>query len=281
VTAASRWALRVYPPWFRSRYGAELAALADDVGSSWRHTAGLYFGAARAWLRPTFNGPDATRLRLQASVTTVWMAWCGAFLIAPAMTKALVDPPGPHVDTAVRRLLDAATLVLAAGWVIALAGVALIGWRALVPALRARQWAVLLPLLPAIGFGIIDAGGLVALALAARWSSSGPTPEMIAAASIWLASTLAFLAALGIGPNVMIRRLHPDAAALRTPTLLAAMLALCLASLTGLCAMAALIAGNASLVGSFAPVAAVMVVAVVASATALVSSARGVLALHQ
>jgi hypothetical protein len=74
VTPAVRWALRAYPPSFRDRYGDELAALVDDLAPSWRHTADLYAGAARAWLRPRFTGPEPERRRLQASVTTVWVA---------------------------------------------------------------------------------------------------------------------------------------------------------------------------------------------------------------
>jgi hypothetical protein len=284
MTWASRWALRAYPPWFRSRYGAELAALSDDVGASWRHTAGLYAGAARAWLRPAFTGADATRGRLQASVSSVWVAWCAGMLLVPAIDKALLDPPGPHVDLTVHRLLDAAGVVLVAGWVVALAAAALLAWRALVPALRegrrGDRWAVVRPLLPAVGCGIVAAAALLVLASVSRSGPDRPTTAAVVAGSVFLVGTLAVLVTSGIGPVVTLRRLHPDTTALRTPTQLAAMLALCLAASTVMCVAAVAIAGDAALVGSFAPVAAILVVGALASSTAAVSSVRGVVALH-
>jgi hypothetical protein len=278
MTPAVRWALRSYPPSFRDRYGAELAALVEDVPPTWRHTAGLYAGATRAWLRPAFAGADPTRARLQASVTTVWVAWCAGFLLVPAIDKALLDPPGPGVDATVRRLLDAATVALVAGWVVALAGASLLAWRALAPALRARRWSVLRPLLPAVVLGVVEAVGLVALAAAARPDS--PRPTVIVLGTAWVVGLLAFLVGGGVGPGVTIRRLRPETAALRLPALLSGALALCLTALTATSTAAVLVAGDASLVGSFAPVALAVAVAAVASSAALVSSARGVLALH-
>lgn len=280
MTPSSRWALRAYPPSFRERYGDELEALIDDVTPSWRHTAGLYVGAGQAWLRPAFTGPDSTRRRLQASVSTVWVAWCAGFLLAPAIDKALLDPPGPGVDATVRRLLDVSAGAFVAGWVVVLAGTALIVGRSLVPALRARQWSVLRPLAPAVVLGFVEAAGLVALALAAPSGGTVRSPATLAVGTAWLVGLLAFLVSSGFGPGLTIRRLHPDAPVLRVPTLLAAVLSLCLAAMTASCAAAVLVAGRATLVGLFAPVAAVVAVGVVASSTALVSSARGVLALR-
>jgi hypothetical protein len=280
MTLVARWALRAYPPSFRDRYGEEMAALAEDLVPSRRHTVDLCLGAARAWLRPAFTGPDSSRRRLQASVTTVWVAWCAAFLLVPAIDKALLDPPGSGVDATVRRLLDVSTFVLAVGWVVALAATAVIGWKALVPVLRARHWAVLRPLVPALVLGGVEATGLVMLAWAVRSDVSRPSPAGIALGSVWVVGLLAFLLSSGIGPAVTLRRLHPSVAVLRIPTLLAAVLSLCLAAMTATCAAAILIARDASLIGMFAPVAAVVAVGVIASSTALVSSARGVLALR-
>jgi hypothetical protein len=280
MTPVARWALRAYPPSFRDRYGDELAAMAEDLAPSWRHTGNLYLGAARAWLRPAFTGPDSSRCRLQASVTTVWVAWCAGFLLAPTINKALLDPPGPEVDATVRRLVDLSAVILAVGWVVALAAMVAIGSQALGPALRARHWAVLRPLAPALVLGAIEAAGLLTLAWAASSDVSRPSPATIALATVWVVGLLAFLVSTGFGPAVAIRRLHPDGVVLRVPTLLAAVLSLCLAAMTATCAAAVLIAGDASLIGTFAPVAAAVAVGVVASSTALVSSARGVLALR-
>jgi len=279
MTPAAHWALRAYPPSFRDRYGDELAALTEDVPPSWRHTISLYSGAARAWLRPAFTGPESTRTRLQASVSTVWVAWCAGFLLTPATVKALLDPPGAGVDATVRRLVALSIVAFAAGLAVVLVGATLLVWQALVPALRARRWSVLRPLLPAVALAVIEFAGLVALVSVSHdvWR---PAPIAVAFGSAWLVGLLALLVATGFGPSVTIRRLHPEAAVLRAPTMLAALLALCLAVLTASSAAAVLIAGDARLISSFAPVAAVVAVGVIASSTALVSSARGVLALR-
>jgi hypothetical protein len=281
VTRTARWALAAYPPSFRDRYGPELEALVEDVGPSWRHTAGLYAGAARAWLRPAFTGPEPARRRLQATVATVWVAWCAGFLLVPAIDKALLDPPGAGVDATVRRLLDASAALLVVGWGLALLGVTLLVARTLLPALRARRWSVLRPLLPAVALGIVVTAGLLALALGARSGGSLQSPAAVALGTAWLAALLGFLASSGFGPAVTIGRLRPDAAVLRLPTMLAAALSLCLAAMTLSCAAAVLVAGGPTLFGMFAPVAAVLAVATVASSTAVVSSARGVLALRR
>ena len=135
--------------------------------------------------------------------------------------------------------------------------------------------------MPALLLGTIEAAGLVALASAARSDTPRPTRLVVALGSGWLLGLLALLASSGIGPAVTVRRLRPDAAILRVPTLLAAGVALCLATMTATSAAAVLLSGSdASLLGAFAPVAAVVAVGVLASLTALVSSARGVRALR-
>jgi hypothetical protein len=279
VTAAARWALRSYPPSFRDRYGDELAALTDDVTPSWRNTVSLFAGAARAWLLPAFTGEGSTRRRLQASVTTVWVAWCAGFLLAPAIDKALLDPPAPGADVAVRRLLDVAAISFVAGWVVVLAAALFVG-RALLPAMRERRWSVLRPLLAASVLGPLEAVGLVALAVGARSDASSPAPALAALGVLWLVGLLAFLACAGFGPGIALRRLRPAESVLRVPALLAGGLSLCLAAMTASCAAAVLLAGDARLVGALAPVVVIVVVAAVASWTAVVSSARGVLALR-
>ena len=280
MTRVARWALRAYPPSFRERYGDELAALTEDLALSRRHTADLWLGAARAWLRPAFTGPDSSRRRLQASVATVWVAWCAAVLLVPAIDKALLDPPGRGADAIVRRLLDVSAVALAVGSAVALAAAALITCRALVPALRAGQWRVVRPLAPALLLGGAETVGLFALAWAVRSDDHGPSPVAVALGSAWLAGLLAFLVSSGVGPALALRRLDPSGAVLRTPVVLAAALSLCLAAMTATCAAAVLRAGDARLIGTAAPVAAVVAVGVIASSTALVSSARGVLALR-
>ena len=39
-----RWATRLYPRWWRKRYGAELDALLDDIDLRWRVTSAASCG---------------------------------------------------------------------------------------------------------------------------------------------------------------------------------------------------------------------------------------------
>jgi hypothetical protein len=96
----------------------------EDTGTSTRTTVDLAMGAAKAWLRPSFTGPDAGRRRLQASLATTWTAWCAGFLVAPAVNRALLDPPAPGVTGGVRALLGTAFVLFFVGWALALAGAA-------------------------------------------------------------------------------------------------------------------------------------------------------------
>ena len=88
--------IRSYPPSFQHRYGEELNALVDDLGTlGWRDGLNLLRGAPVAWLRPTFLG-DASqrrRQRLQATITTAFVAWAATFLAAAGFAKAVDDPP--------------------------------------------------------------------------------------------------------------------------------------------------------------------------------------------
>ena len=136
MTAGRGLALGAYPPWFRERYGDELAALAEDHGPSARATADLALGAVRAWVRPSFAGTpgDVRRLRLLASLSTVWVSWCVVAVGTMATLRLLEDPPAPgldvrtsgwvlmgHISTAATAL--AAVLITAAG--------SPLGWRAM------------------------------------------------------------------------------------------------------------------------------------------------------
>ena len=281
MSTLARWALRAYPPSFRERYGDELAAVADEVTPSWRITADLYAGAARAWVRPAFPGSAPTRRRLQASVTTVWVAWCAGFLLVPAMSKALLDPPGSNVDATVRWLLAAAEVLFVGGWVAALGGVAVVVSRALVPRVRGAEWAVLRPLVPAVVIAVAEATGVGFLAVAARSGAPRATTAEIALAIACAAGLALLVLSVAVGPVVTLSRLSPDLTVLRAPTRLAALLSLCLIAMTLASAAAALRSGDARLVGSVVPVFALLVVAGAAGCTAVVSAGRGVLALRR
>jgi hypothetical protein len=276
--------LRAYPPSFRARYGSEMAALIEDLPDGRRTNADLLRGAARAWLRPSFTGPTAMRQRLQATAATTWVAWCTAFCVVPAMTKALLDPPPPGPDGAVQALMNVAAGLIVAGWVLVLAGAFAIVVKALIPALRSPQRRLLLPLLPALWLGLIDGGALAAWIRTSHGNAQRLVhPAHAGALVAILLGFLAFLIALAVGPAATLPRLKTSEAHLRIAAVLAVPVSLLLAAATACCVVAALASAAPGAVmfgnGTVAPL--VLAVAGVASLVALVSSTRGIRALRR
>ena len=195
-----RWALRCYPPAFRERYGAELEQLVADAGAS---NPNLLWGAAQAWMHPVFAGElaERRRRRLQATVGTVWVAWCAAFFVTPALNRLLLDPPPPDQSGTVPMLLRAAEII----WLI---GCGFAAWAALVmtirtalPTLRSGRRAALRPLLAAGAAVLAEAAGLALLAVLRGPVTGGSLP--IAFAVLGLVWTL------GLGPTVLLVALGP------------------------------------------------------------------------
>ena len=280
MSRLARLALRAYPPSFRARYGDELAVLVSDLPASAGTAPDLLLGAARVWLRPRFAGADAARLRLQATAATTWVAWCAGFLIAPAVNRALMDPPVAGASPAVRTLLDVAQVLCFLGWALVLLGAVPLVVGAVVPALRSREWAGLRPLLPAAVLGVLEAAGLVAFLLLRGGGSSTPSAPVLVVGGLWLIGFVLFVCCLGVGPAVALDRLNVRTGLLRMPAVLALPVASTLAALTGCSLAAVTIAGGGSIVGSIGPVVAALTVACVASSVGLVSSVRGIRALR-
>ena len=274
MTRLSRLVLRAYPPSFRARYGAELSALVEDLPASGPMTADLVLGMIRAWVRPAFGGPDGRRHRLQASVATAWVAWCAGFMTVPAMAKALLDQPSVGPTIAVRLLVHAAEVLLLAGWVVALLGVLTMIPRVIAPALRARPWALLRPLLPALVLGMAVLLGLLVFVL----GHAAGEPGMPALFFIWLGGVTAFLCCLGIGPAVSLGRSAPAAAELKLPAWFAAVMTWALALMTACCLAAILLAGQVALLNSPVPVIIVLAIGALASLVGVTSSGRGLAA---
>ncbi len=276
-------ALRAYPPSFRGRYGAELAALVADLPHSGRTTADLFAGAARAWLRPSFAGPTAVRQRLAASAATTWVAWCAAFCVVPAMTKALLDPPPAGPDGGARALMNVAMVFVVVGWGLVLAGAMAIVVKALIPALRSPQRRKLLPLLPALWLGLLDGAALAAWIRTSHGQAQRLVhPAHAGALVVILIGFLAFLVALAVGPAATLPRLNTSLAHLKIAALFAIPVALLLTAATACCAGAALAsaAPGAVMFGSGLVPPLVLAVAGLASLAALVSSARGLRAVR-
>ncbi|MGI8879155.1 MAG: hypothetical protein ACR2KJ_01310 [Jatrophihabitans sp.] len=270
-------ALRAYPPSFRARYGQELAALVDDLPASSRTTADLILGAIRAWIRSPF---PSTQRRLQATVATTWVAWCAGFLVAPAINRALLDPPSAGASGTVRTLLNAASVSFFVGWALVLLGAGPVVLGALIPAVRAHAWAAVRPLLPTVTLGLLEAIGLLWLGSTSAARTAHLSGWLVVETVLWLIGFAVFVCSLGVGPALSVTRLEPRAQVLRIPTLLTVLVALTLTALTGCSLAAAVIAGDATLVSSTVPVAVALSVGCLASLTAVVTSGRGVHALR-
>ncbi|RQW94516.1 hypothetical protein, partial [Micromonospora globispora] len=153
--------LACYPPSFRERYGAELAALVEDAGAGPRVCWNVAVGAAAAWLRPAFTGEPSgrVRLRVQAGLSATWVAWCVGMLTVPVVARALLDPPVPSATGTVRALVWGAWMVMLAGGAVVAGCALLLARRVLVPVLRSGRRRVWRPLLPAVVLLVLDLAG--------------------------------------------------------------------------------------------------------------------------
>lgn len=264
--------LACYPPSFRERYGAELAALVEDTGAGPAVCWDLAVGAAAAWARPAFTGEPGERVRrrVQAGLSTVWVAWCAGMLAVPVVARALLDPPGPGTTGTVRTLVRAAWLALLAGGVLAATCALLLTARVLVPALRSGRPRVWRPLLPAAGLLVLESAGAGGLWLSQR---GHPSPSFLVAALGWLAGLGALAAAAAAGPPVTLRRAAPPMRVMRLPALLAIGVTAALTALAAVQVAAVLLAGRDPMALGGAALAAL------AAGTALVSTRRTVPAL--
>ncbi|MFI6600882.1 hypothetical protein ACIBHX_31945 [Nonomuraea sp. NPDC050536] len=219
---AARIALACYPPWFRERYGQELAALVEDTGGGPGVVVDLALGATRAWLRPALAGdPDArVRRRLQATLATTWVAWCAGVSSVPVMDRLLLDPPSPGTSHAVRTLVSAAWWLVVAGCAVATAAALLLTLRVLVPA---RDRRLVVPLLPGGLMVGVEVAGALLLAQPHELSAG-----FLAGVLVWVLGLGVTVLAIAAGPVVTLRRARPSAAVMRRPVLLAAAVAVLL-----------------------------------------------------
>jgi hypothetical protein len=274
--ALTRAALALYPPAWRARYGAELAALMEDSGGGLAAALGVALRAIPAWLWPPrhLHDPDS---RMRASLGTVMAA--GAMLTGVALVFAQLTqlqglrPPGHPMVSWSYAIFDVAMVI--AGLAAAAGGVPL--WLLMLRRARrehrSRDAAYLL--LPVA----VPAGYWAALTVTVRLVGG---PGGVSGA--WfLVCTLAGFAAAGLscaGPILALRRLRPRGPAVRfaaraagvaAGSLMLAAAASAVAA-TGLCLWARDFAGyhQAGVLTGYLGVTAVLAVAAVAGA------ARGV-----
>ena len=278
----ARGALATYPPSFRARYGAEQAALVEDLDGSLRVALDLLVGSGRAWLRPAFVGEPTERLRQrrQATVSTVWVGWCSVFVGSSALLRLLEDPPpaGFQPDRGGWLVLhDTVTTALVLGWVLVLAVGVPLGVAALRRGRSVRR-AVLPPVVALGGCAVL----LVPLLAYAQvhWVGAGRTATAADIPLWWALLGLLWLVALGatalwgtVGFALGLRKATFTAQRLRVPTLAAAALVVPMAVVVAvdLSVLVGTATSVASPFGALAwAVAAVLVAAVVASATSSV-----------
>jgi len=146
--ALRRLLLAAYPATFRARYGGELALAVAEGPRGWRATADLARGALAAWLTPALgSASELRRSRLQSSVVVVFLAWCATACAAGGFSKAVDDQPVPGLRSWGWSAYATATVLFEiSAAVVILFG--LVYWlQLIVPALRARDRAVLRPAL--------------------------------------------------------------------------------------------------------------------------------------
>jgi hypothetical protein len=278
-------ALACYPPSFRERYGEEIRGLVTDTDVRARTVADLAWGAARAWTRAVVPaGEDRARRRLQASVTTTWVAWCAGFLVTPAINRALLDPEPAHLPAGVAPLLDLALVAIAlSAALVAVAAVPLLPTFA--GAARRRDGQVLRPLLIPAGICAVELLGMLGIFF---WRRTYPplaqdphfSGWFVAGLALWAAGFVVTLIAAGLGPAIATTRAAPSISALRLPGILALPVAVLLTTATAASVAAAVLMLHSAGLDKPGPAALVFTVVVLltaagASVTALTTAARG------
>jgi hypothetical protein len=285
MTVATSLALAAYPPWFRERYGDELSALSQDHGPSARATVDLAVGAVRAWVRPSFSGSsgEVRRLRLLASVSTVWVAWCVVVVGTMATLRLLEDPPAPGIDTRSTGWLLAGrlstTAICVAALLIVVAGSKL-GWRAMRSSSAARRMMIG----PLLVLGLVVFGFVPIAIVAANTPAVDDTKHFSSSFVLGLLTWALLVAVTSIWWTIAIPRVlrvaRPGPDALRLPTFAAVAVAVLLLAPAGLLAAVAISTGEAwGLPTTFVSTASTFVV-VAAAAVGALSAGRGLRALN-
>jgi hypothetical protein len=271
----ARAALRLYPPAWRERYGAEVRAVLDDSGGGAAAALSLAWRALPAWLWPPAHLHDRDA-RMRSALGTVLAA--GAMLTGVGLVFAQLtqfqgyDAHGNLLVIGAYALFDAAMAVAALAGAVAALPLWLVMLRR---ARRERRTAETACLLAPV---IIPPAymGLVATVTRLLGGPDGVSPW------VFLAVTLVGFAAAALscaGPILALRRLRPRGPAVRlavragsiAATAIAVAGAASVAAVTGLCLWAQAFAGYHSgvVLGGYAAIVACLAIA------ACVGSARG------
>ena len=191
MTAGRALALAAYPPWFRERYGDELAALAEDHGPSARATLAAVLitaaGSRLGW-RAMRSSPAVRRLMTGPLVVLALVAlgFIPIALVAvraPSVQTAKQFPPWFAVSVLIWALLVAVTSIW---WTIAVPR----ALRAAGPTLEDLR----LPAVVATGVALLllaPAGLLAAIAIATGTVSGLPATVVAAACTLVVSAAAA------------------------------------------------------------------------------------------
>lgn len=100
----TRWVARLYPRWWRERYGEEFAALLDDANPD----AKSVFDVAKGALIMQMSTISAKRLILFCSIAGLTIGFASTFLLTPkyASVATLLVPAGSDPKTSVLDALN-------------------------------------------------------------------------------------------------------------------------------------------------------------------------------
>jgi len=285
MTVGRSLALAAYPPSFRERYGDELDALSEDHGRSGRATADLALGAARAWVRPAFAGSPAEvrRLRLLASISTVWVCWCVVVVGTMATLRLLEDPAAPGLDVQTPGWVLAGHLTTAA---IAIAAVLITaagvtpGWRAMRSSAAVRRL-----MLGPLAVLVLVVVGFIPIALVAiRTPAVNDTKQFSPLFAVGLLVWTVVVAITAIWWTIAIpralRAARPKLNALRVPGVVAAVVAVLLLAPAGLLTSVAIATGTAWGFAATVICTSCTLVVIAAAAAGVVSAGRSLTALN-
>jgi hypothetical protein len=277
---ATRAALLLYPPAWRTRYGDEVAALVDDSGGGTRAIASVAWRAVPAWIWPPRHLRDASS-QVRASLSAFlpgWTALVGLSLVFLQLTQFQGFRPSGHPVVAVcYALADGALAVSLLSAVLGGLPLWLVMLRRARREHRTRDTAYLL--LPVI----VPVTYLAAVGTATATGLAGPAGVSAPVFGGIVLAGFAAAAAACAGPILAMRRLRPRGPAVRLAAGAAGVAAAAIA-MAGLAACVAAI-GLCSWAPDFAvyhqagPLVGFLALVVAAVLTVTVGAVRGVRAL--
>jgi hypothetical protein len=201
-------------------------------------------------VRPSFSGSsgEVRRLRLLASVSTVWVAWCVVVVGSMATLWLLEDPPAPGIDSRSTGWLLAdrlSTTAICVAAVLIMAAGSKLGWRAMRSSSAVRRMMIG----PLLVLGLVVLGFIPLALIAANTPAVANTKQFGSSFVIGLLTWTLLVAVTSIWWTIAIPRVlrvaGPSPDALRVPTFAAVVVSVLLLAPAGLLVAVALSTGEA------------------------------------